>query len=237
MTKTMITPVCLFYILMNAFSTNKRLILTIGSFSVILHIAILLFAISGPSTKLSFSPADIIQPDTVILHNFIISTIIVALFTISVYHLSQCYNRMVFKGASLENTCTQIERYFSISNSQKFLPKSAKLFQTEITSVNAAVLVTDIRDFAVMNETYKEDELFSILSGYYKILSETIFKYHGAVFGMHGDELMAVFGTPDSSDKDILNAVNAGNEILNSLESYNEILFNKNLIPVKISMG
>ncbi len=236
-TKNLITFICMFLILINGLSLNKKYPIVAGAASVLLHISILTFAAMDSTTKFSNSLLDIIKPDTVILMMFMYRTIGIIAFTFLVAYMTDIYVKTVYLGAELENKNTQIGKYFPPAISHKLTKKSDSFFQPGGQSKEATILFADIRDLSAMNETYKSEDLFYIHTQYHNIFIETIFKNNGSIIKFTGDGIMAAFGIPDSSENDIFNAVQCGWEALIRIDDLNESLYHKKLIPIKVGIG
>lgn len=84
-----------------------------------------------------------------------------------------------------------------------------------------AILFTDIRSFTTISESYKPDELVSILNQYFSILVELIMSRHGVVDKYIGDAVMAFFGAPAKYENDAQDALEAGLAIVAALEEFN----------------
>ncbi len=58
------------------------------------------------------------------------------------------------------------------------------------------VLFSDLEGFTTYSERYSPSEMIDILSDYYNVMTEQIFRYKGTLKEYVGDEIMAFFGAP-----------------------------------------
>lgn len=88
-------------------------------------------------------------------------------------------------------------------------------------------LFCDIRGFTPMSEGLTPDELIELLNEHFTAMTNIVFEHQGTLDKYNGDEVMALFGAPISSDSDAQQAVRAAiamqarNAELNGLRAKN----------------
>ena len=87
---------------------------------------------------------------------------------------------------------------------------------------NVTVLMTDIRNFTMMSETFPAEEIVHMLNDYFSRMIDVVFKYEGTLDKFIGDAIMAVFGAPIAHDDDAERAVRAAIEMRQRLHEFNE---------------
>ncbi len=87
-----------------------------------------------------------------------------------------------------------------------------------------ALLFSDIRSFTTISETMRPDELIEWLNRYFEPMVDAIMKRNGIVDKYIGDAIMAFWGTPVKRDDDALQAVLAGLDMIEALQTFNQKL-------------
>jgi adenylate cyclase len=76
------------------------------------------------------------------------------------------------------------------------------------TTVGAAIMVCDLRDFTAISELWPRDEVIELLNGYFDAMSEPIERHGGEILKFIGDGLLAIFPLDrPSAPADLLKAV------------------------------
>jgi class 3 adenylate cyclase len=88
--------------------------------------------------------------------------------------------------------------------------------------VEATVMFTDIRSYTSISESQDPAEIVELLNTYFALMFEPVAAHHGIVCQIQGDGLLAVFGTPIQRDDHAEQAVQAGLEMLELLEGFNQ---------------
>ncbi len=61
------------------------------------------------------------------------------------------------------------------------------------TTVGAAILICDLRDFTAISDAWPRDDVIDLLNGYFDAMSEPIEKHGGEILKFMGDGLLAIF--------------------------------------------
>jgi adenylate cyclase len=84
-----------------------------------------------------------------------------------------------------------------------------------------AVLFSDIRGFTALSETMKPDEVARLLSEYFTVMVEIVFRHGGTLDKFIGDSVMAQWGAPISAADDADRAMDAALDMMRELETLN----------------
>ncbi|MCF7806353.1 MAG: adenylate/guanylate cyclase domain-containing protein [Simkaniaceae bacterium] len=84
------------------------------------------------------------------------------------------------------------------------------------------VLFADIRHFTELTQNIAPSTLIKLLNHYMTILSEVVDEYEGVIDKYVGDEVMALFGAPLSSEESAYRAVECAIEMLSRVQKYND---------------
>jgi predicted ATPase/class 3 adenylate cyclase/tRNA A-37 threonylcarbamoyl transferase component Bud32 len=99
------------------------------------------------------------------------------------------------------------------------------------TSMDMAVMFTDIRNFTQLSETMTAKEIFSFMNEYLGHMEPIIQKNGGFIDKYIGDSIMVLFPS------DPVAAVQTGIEMQKLLTTYNQELVDRGLLPIKIGVG
>lgn len=99
---------------------------------------------------------------------------------------------------------------------------------------HVCILFLDIRNFTTFSESRSPGEVVSYLNRIFEFCIEIINRHHGIINKFLGDGFMAVFGAPLSDGRDVRNAVNAAQEIVERIAREVEA---GNLPPTGIGIG
>ena len=80
--------------------------------------------------------------------------------------------------------------------------------------IRASVLMADIEGFTSLSERLDVDDLVMFLNGYFRSMTEIIFRNAGTLDKYMGDGILAVFGAPVATGDHRTDAVNAGAEMI-----------------------
>lgn len=110
----------------------------------------------------------------------------------------------------------------------RFLPEkvidriiSGDSFETTNTGEQrkVAILMADIRDFTAITEQNEADRIITFLNDYFTRMGKIIEKHGGTIDKFMGDEIMAIFGVPESYKYNAERAANAALEMLEELKN------------------
>ena len=76
------------------------------------------------------------------------------------------------------------------------------------TTVRAAIMICDLRDFTRISDNWPRDEVIDLLNGYFDAMSEPIARHGGEILKFIGDGLLAIFPLDEpSACSNLLHAV------------------------------
>ncbi|MFT7185059.1 MAG: adenylate cyclase [Pseudohongiellaceae bacterium] len=75
---------------------------------------------------------------------------------------------------------------------------SSDIFESAPKEKDVTILLSDLRGFTAMSETYNPLEIIAFLNRYFFAMSEIIQQYDGTIDKFMGDSIMVVFGTPEA---------------------------------------
>lgn len=84
-----------------------------------------------------------------------------------------------------------------------------------------AVLFSDIRGFTALSETMMPDEVARLLSEYFSVMVEIVFRHGGTLDKFIGDAVMAQWGAPIGAADDADRAMDAALDMMRELETLN----------------
>jgi adenylate cyclase len=84
-----------------------------------------------------------------------------------------------------------------------------------------AVLFGDIRGFTALAEEMRPDDLARLLSSYYRVMVEIVFRHGGTLDKFIGDAVMAQWGAPIATPTDADSALDAAREMARGLKELN----------------
>lgn len=99
------------------------------------------------------------------------------------------------------------------------------------------VLFADIRGFTALSEKANPEKVVGLLNRYFSAMSEIIFEHGGTLDKYIGDGLMALFGAPNASEEDALNAVKAAVTMQKRLSKLNDELHAEGYGRVSVGIG
>jgi adenylate cyclase len=88
------------------------------------------------------------------------------------------------------------------------------------TTVRAAIMICDLRDFTRISDNWPRDDVIDLLNGYFDAMSEPIARYGGEILKFIGDGLLAIF--PLSNPSACANLLHAVAEARQAMIALNE---------------
>ncbi len=101
----------------------------------------------------------------------------------------------------------------------------------------ATVFFSDIRGFTAFSEQLSPDEVVKFLNEYMTEMVTIVKKHKGVVDKYVGDAIMALWGVPEASGNDVVNALNAALEMREVLVKFNSKRNAAGKPEIKIGMG
>ncbi|WP_244486759.1 adenylate/guanylate cyclase domain-containing protein [Aurantimonas sp. Leaf443] len=88
------------------------------------------------------------------------------------------------------------------------------------STVQAAILICDLRDFTTLSELWPRDDVIDLLNGYFDAMSEPIERHGGEILKFVGDGLLAIFPLDRASAlADLLKAVDEARAAMAALNA------------------
>ena len=90
------------------------------------------------------------------------------------------------------------------------------------TTVSAAIMICDLRDFTGISDNWPRDEVIDLLNGYFDAMSEPITRHGGEILKFIGDGLLAIFPlSQPSACANLLHAVTEARQAMIALNDKN----------------
>jgi adenylate cyclase len=100
------------------------------------------------------------------------------------------------------------------------------------------ILFADIRSFTKLSETMDSQEVLDFLNSFLKKMSVPVHSNHGFVDKFIGDEIMALFDSPEGREAEaVQNGVKAAIEMTEALQDYNQSRQKAGYAPISIGIG
>lgn len=87
---------------------------------------------------------------------------------------------------------------------------------------NVTILLSDIRGFTALAETFSAMTVMELLNRYFSHMSEVITQYGGTIDKLMGDSMMVLFGAPQSAADDVERAVSCAVAMQRAMSEFNQ---------------
>ncbi len=101
------------------------------------------------------------------------------------------------------------------------ITKKVDWAQSRRDTFEATILISDLRGYTAISETYSPDETISLLNRYFEQMSEIIYRHNGTIDKLMGDSILALFGSYDGAKKDAADAVTCAAEMQIAMYTFN----------------
>jgi len=103
------------------------------------------------------------------------------------------------------------------------------------TTVRAAIMICDLRDFTKISDNWPRDDVIDLLNGYFDAMSEPITKHGGEILKFIGDGLLAIF--PLNQPNACANLLHAVTEARQAMAAFNEQNGETGRAPLNYGIG
>jgi adenylate cyclase len=103
------------------------------------------------------------------------------------------------------------------------------------TTVRAAIMICDLRDFTRISDNWPRDDVIDLLNGYFDAMSEPIARHGGEILKFIGDGLLAIF--PLSQPNACANLLRAVTEARQAMMALNETNVQAGWAPLNYGIG
>jgi len=103
------------------------------------------------------------------------------------------------------------------------------------TTVRAAIMICDLRDFTAISDNWPRDDVIDLLNGYFDAMSEPIARHGGEILKFIGDGLLAIF--PLSEPRACANLLHAVTEARQAMTALNEKNGETGRAPLNYGIG
>lgn len=137
--------------------------------------------------------------------------------------------------ADAERARSNLARYFS-PNIVDMLAESDEPLSL-VRRQNVAAVFIDIAGFTRMSEEMQAEEVIELLREFQRRMGAHIIACGGTIEKYVGDEIFAVFGVPDPSPHDAMNALRCGKLMLDELNAWNELRRAAGAAEISVGIG
>lgn len=148
--------------------------------------------------------------------------------------LGEAFNHMIDGLLERDKVKSMFNKFHGSSVTEDLLKGDLQLGGSKKT---VTVFFSDVRDFTKFSEGHTPEEVVSMLNEYFQIMVSIINKNGGIVDKFIGDAIMAVWGAPNSTERDPQNAVKACLEMRQALQELNNLRESRGQGPLKIGIG
>jgi len=148
-------------------------------------------------------------------------------------------DRRLYKALDAKRAAEQaranLARYFSPKLAETLAAKDQPL--GAVRRQNLAILFADIVGFTRLSETLEPEQVMEILRELHSWIEAVIFKWDGSIESYTGDSTLAIFGFPQTREKDASNALACAYELVTSVQRWNQERAEKGMLPIRIGIG
>ena len=120
---------------------------------------------------------------------------------------------------------TQFERTAARQVLQKKIEgvlKEGEFEHREPRTQRVTILLSDIRGFSAIAETYSATTVIEILNRYFSVMTQVIVDNQGTIDKLMGDSMMLLFGAPHSEEDDVERAIACAVGMQQAMSEFNE---------------
>ena len=103
------------------------------------------------------------------------------------------------------------------------------------TTVSAAIMICDLRDFTKISDNWPRDDVIDLLNGYFDAMSEPVTRHGGEILKFIGDGMLAIF--PLSQPSACANLLRAVSEARQAMVALNEKNSETGRAPLNYGIG
>jgi adenylate cyclase len=103
------------------------------------------------------------------------------------------------------------------------------------TTVSAAIMICDLRDFTKISDNWPRDDVIDLLNNYFDAMSEPVAKHGGEILKFIGDGMLAIF--PLSEPQACANLMHAVSEARQAMAALNERNRETGRAPLNYGIG
>jgi adenylate cyclase len=103
------------------------------------------------------------------------------------------------------------------------------------TTVRAAIMICDLRDFTAISDNWPRDDVIELLNGYFDAISEPVARHGGEILKFMGDGLLAIF--PLSQPSACANLLHALTEARQGMIAFNQKHSESGRAPLNYGVG
>ncbi len=111
------------------------------------------------------------------------------------------------------------------------------LYNAPTDSRRVTILLSDIRGFTALAETYSALTLMELLNRYFTAMSDVIVRHGGTIDKLMGDSIMVLFGAPRRAEDDVERAIACAVEMQQAMVAFNDESFGLGLPEVYMGIG
>jgi len=94
--------------------------------------------------------------------------------------------------------------------------------EREVLTKNITILLSDIRGFSNIAESYPATDVVQMLNRYFDAMGGIITRYGGSIDKLMGDSILVIFGFPEEKEADVENAIACAVEMQAAMGELNE---------------